>query len=55
VRGYFNYFAVPTNGQALAAFRHLVTELWKWSLSRHPRWEPYALIGPVRFCAGGAQ
>jgi RNA-directed DNA polymerase len=21
----------------------------------HPRWEPYALIGPVRFCAGGAQ
>jgi RNA-directed DNA polymerase len=22
---------------------------------RHPRWEPYALIGPVRICAGGAQ
>jgi RNA-directed DNA polymerase len=22
---------------------------------RHPRWEPYALIGPVRFCAGGVQ
>ena len=22
---------------------------------KHPRWEPYALIGPVRFCAGGAQ
>lgn len=21
----------------------------------HPRWEPDALIGPVRFCAGGAQ
>jgi group II intron reverse transcriptase/maturase len=21
----------------------------------HPRWEPYALIGPVRFCAGGAR
>src|SRR5689334_4567531 len=21
----------------------------------HPRWEPYARIGPVRFCAGGAQ
>jgi hypothetical protein len=21
---------------------------------RHPRWEPYALIGHVRFCAGGA-
>ena len=22
---------------------------------RHPRWEPYAQIGHVRFCAGGAQ
>jgi group II intron reverse transcriptase/maturase len=22
---------------------------------RHPRWEPDALIGPVRFCAGGVQ
>ena len=22
---------------------------------KHPRWEPYASIGPVRFCAGGAQ
>src|SRR5882724_1634676 len=22
---------------------------------KHPRWEPYALIGPVRFCAGGRQ
>jgi RNA-directed DNA polymerase len=22
---------------------------------RHPRWEPYARIGPVRFCAGGAR
>jgi len=22
---------------------------------RHPRWEPYAQIGPVRICAGGAQ
>ena len=22
---------------------------------KHPRWEPDALIGPVRFCAGGAQ
>jgi RNA-directed DNA polymerase len=21
----------------------------------HPRWEPYARIGPARFCAGGAQ
>lgn len=23
--------------------------------AKHPRWEPYALIGPVRFCAGGAR
>ena len=23
--------------------------------AKHPRWEPYALIGPVRFCAGGGQ
>ncbi len=22
---------------------------------RHPRWEPYARIGPVRICAGGAR
>ncbi len=22
---------------------------------KYPRWEPYALIGPVRICAGGAQ
>jgi RNA-directed DNA polymerase len=92
VRGYFNYFAVPTNSRALTAFRFFVTELWQRSLRRrsqkdgmtwtgitrltkdwlpkprilhpwpharfavtHPRWEPYALIGHVRFCAGGAQ
>jgi len=33
--------------------------LGKWPSKRfavnHPRWEPYALIGPVRICAGGAQ
>ena len=23
--------------------------------AKPPRWEPYALIGPVRFCAGGGQ
>jgi hypothetical protein len=22
---------------------------------KHPRWEPYAQIGPVRICAGGVQ
>jgi hypothetical protein len=26
-----------------------------WPKALHPRWEPYARIGPVRFCAGGAQ
>ena len=25
------------------------------ALPSHPRWEPYARIGPVRICAGGAQ
>jgi RNA-directed DNA polymerase len=92
VRGYFNYFAVPTNSRALKAFRFYVTELWQRSLWRrsqkdgmtwaritrltndwlpkphilhpwpqarfpvtYPRWEPYALIGHVRLCAGGAQ
>ena len=34
VRGYFNYHAVPTNNQALAAFRFFVTELWQRSLRR---------------------
>src|ERR1700732_4408903 len=34
VRGYFNYFAVPTNSQALVAFRFLVTQLWQRSLRR---------------------
>jgi RNA-directed DNA polymerase len=32
--------------------------LHPWPTARfavtHPRWEPYARIGPVRFCAGGA-
>jgi RNA-directed DNA polymerase len=35
------------------------TPLHPWPEQRfavtHPRWEPYALIGPVRICAGGAQ
>src|SRR3979409_881541 len=34
VKGYFNYYAVPTNNQALAAFRFFVTELWQRSLRR---------------------
>jgi RNA-directed DNA polymerase len=92
VTGYFNYYAVPTNTQALSAFRFFVTEYWQRTLRRrsqrdgltweritrlaahwlpkprvlhpwpatrfavtHPRWEPYARIGLVRICAGGAQ
>jgi group II intron reverse transcriptase/maturase len=34
VRGYFNYFAVPTNGRALDVFRHHVTDLWRRTLRR---------------------
>ena len=85
VGGFFAYHAVPTNSDALSAFRHHATNLWLRSLRRrsqkdgftwvrmarlaadwlpkpkirhpwprdrfavkHPRWEPYALIGPVR-------
>ena len=92
VRGWFNYFAVPTNFPTLGAFHHHVVELWRRALNRrsqrgsidkarmtalaneflprpkilhpwperrfavkHPRWEPYAGIPHVRFCAGGAQ
>jgi hypothetical protein len=42
-----------TVSQALKRIRNFV------SISRravtHPRWEPYARIGPVRICAGGAR
>jgi RNA-directed DNA polymerase len=34
VQGYFNYYAVPTNAQALVAFRHHVTDLWRRALRR---------------------
>src|ERR1700680_2449758 len=34
VRGYFNYHAVPTTGQALNVFRHHVTDLWRRTLRR---------------------
>jgi RNA-directed DNA polymerase len=90
VKGWFNYFAVPTNFPTLGAFHHHVVELWRRALNRrsqrgsidkarmkalaneflprpkilhpwperrfavkHPRWEPYAGIPHVRFCAGG--
>jgi len=34
VCGYFNYHAVPTNGQALNVFRYHVTDLWRRTLRR---------------------
>src|SRR6266700_2022250 len=34
VCGYFNYHAVPTNGQALNVVRHHVTDLWRRTLRR---------------------
>ena len=34
VRGYSNYFAVPTNGQTISAFRFHVLDLWRRSLRR---------------------
>ncbi len=34
VKGYFNYFAVPTNDRALSAFRVHVIDLWRRSLRR---------------------
>ena len=42
-----------TVSQALERIRH-VTRISR-SAVIHPRWEPYARIGPVRFCAGGAR
>ena len=38
---------------ALERIRHLARI--SRSAVTHPRWEPYARIGPVRICAGGAQ
>jgi group II intron reverse transcriptase/maturase len=34
VTGYLQYYAVPTNGPALVAFRHHVTDLWRRTLRR---------------------
>ncbi len=39
--------------QALERIRHVARILR--SAVTHPRWEPYARIGPVRICAGGAR
>jgi RNA-directed DNA polymerase len=40
VTGYFAYHAVPTNGRALVAFRHHVTDLWRRTLRRRSQNEP---------------
>jgi hypothetical protein len=42
-----------TVSQALERIRH-VARIPRSAVT-HPRWEPYARIGPVRICAGGAQ
>lgn len=34
VAGYFAYHAVPTNAQAIGAYRHHVLDLWRRSLKR---------------------
>jgi RNA-directed DNA polymerase len=34
VTGHFAYYAVPTNGRTLSAFRHHVTDLWRRTLRR---------------------
>jgi group II intron reverse transcriptase/maturase len=34
VNGHFGYYAVPTNGRALSAFRYWVTHLWRRTLRR---------------------
>ena len=39
---------------ALARIRQIGAKKKRFAVT-HPRWEPYARIGPVRFCAGGAQ
>ena len=39
--------------QALERIRH-VARISRSAVT-HPRWEPYARMGPVRICAGGAR
>jgi RNA-directed DNA polymerase len=34
VAGYFNYFAVPTNGPTLVTFRYAIIDLWRRTLRR---------------------
>jgi len=49
ITGYFNYFAVPTNGRALASFRFFVIDLWRRTLRRRSQrdrtaWERIARL-----------
>lgn len=49
VSGHFAYFAVPTNGRALSAFRHHVKDLWRRTLRRRSQkdgftWERTAKV-----------
>jgi group II intron reverse transcriptase/maturase len=49
ITGYFNYFAVPTNGRALASFRFFVIDLWQRTLRRRSQrdrttWERIARL-----------
>jgi group II intron reverse transcriptase/maturase len=49
VTGHFEYFAVPTNGRAITAFRDYVTDLWRRALRRRSQkdgctWERIAKI-----------
>ena len=34
IAGYYNYFAVPTNGRALGAFRGRIVDIWRSALQR---------------------
>jgi len=58
---FLSFWSVPWRRECVAAKHAPDTELErirqiaKRFAVTHPRWEPYALIGHVRFCAGGAQ
>ena len=52
VTGFFAYHAVPTNAQALGAFRHYVTDLWRRTLRRRSQkdgttWERMTQLADV--------
>jgi RNA-directed DNA polymerase len=41
--------------QSRVSVSHALERIRQRFAVTHPRWEPYARIGPVRICAGGAQ